>query len=157
MQLAVYGRDSISTLTNWVQTYFSQIPNRNVSPQSFPTTAFPPEYSGKFVYYYPVADTNTISIVWQIRPLELQYRNDVTEFLSRYLGYEGSGSILQYLKKLSWATSLSVGSEVDADSFSLLVVNIEMTVQGLEHVLEIVNSVYHFIRYVLCMSMRGYI
>jgi insulysin len=146
LQLAVYGRDSIETLTKWTETYFTEIPNRSVSPQTFPKTAFPPEYSGKLVFHYPVADTNTLYLYWQTEPLQSLYRNDVTEFLSRYLGNEGPGSILNYLKASSWATLLSAGSEVDADSFTLLTVNIQLTVKGLDHVSEIVRSVFEFIR-----------
>ena len=146
MQLVVYGQEPIPTLTNWTATYFSLIPNRSVSPRTFNTTAFPPEYSGKLVYYRPVADANTISIYWQTQPLESQYRNDVTEFLSRYLGHEGQGSILYYLKQGNWANSLSAGSEVDADSFTLFVVSIELTEEGLSHTSEVVASVLQYIR-----------
>ena len=98
------------------------------------------------MFYYPVADTNTLSLYWQTLPLESHYRNDITDFLSRYLGYEGPGSILYYLKSQSWANSLSAGTEVDADSFSLLVVSIDVTEEGMGHVSEIVHSVFRFIR-----------
>ena len=156
MQLAVYGRDSIDTLANWTETYFTSIANLSVSPQTFSSTAFPPTFSGKLVLYYTVADTNTLSLYWQTQPLESRYRNDVTEFLSRYLGYEGPGSILSYLKRRTWASSLTVGSEVDADSFSLLVVSVEVTEEGLPHVSEIVHSVFQFIRYV-CIPPRYHV
>ena len=152
MQLVVYGRDSLEVLAGWVETSFTDIPNRSISPQSFQTTAFPPEYSNKLVYYYPVADTNTLTIYWQTVPLESLYRNDVTEFFSHYVGSEGPGSVLQYLKQQSWATSLVVGSAVDADSFSVLGVSMELTEQGLAHVSEIVLSVFQFIRWVYVIA-----
>lgn len=101
--------------------------------------------------YRPVADTHTLSLYWQTLPLQSRYRNDVTEFLSRYLGYEGPGSILYSLKNKNWASSLAAGLEVDTDSFSLLVVSGQVTEEGLEHVSEIVESIFQYIRCVLCV------
>ena len=147
MQLVVYGKDPLPTLTSWVNTSFSSIPNRHVSPQTFVTTPFPQEYSQKLVFYYPVADTNSLSLYWQTAPLDPHYRNDVVEFLSRYLGNEGEGSVLQYLKSESLAVSLSAGLEVSADSFSLFLVSIELTEKGLGRVPDIVKTVFQFIRY----------
>jgi insulysin len=145
MQLVVYGKDPLPTLTSWVNTSFSSIPNRHISPQTFATTPFPQEYSQKLVFYYPVADTNSLSLYWQTAPLDPHYRNDVVEFLSRYLGYEGEGSVLQYLKSESLAVSLSAGLEVSADSFSLFLVSIELTEKGLGRVPDIVKTVFQFI------------
>ena len=100
------------------------------------------------MYFYPVADVNLLSLIWQTTPLEPRYRNDVVEFLSRYLGYEGLGSILQHLKNESLAVSISVGSEIDADSFTLFVVGMELTEKGLGRVPDIVRTVFQFIRFV---------
>ena len=74
--------------------------------------------------------------------LESLYRNDVTEFLSRYLGHEGQGSILYYLKQGNWANPLSAGQR----SMPTPSLSIELTEEGLSHASEVVASVLQYIR-----------
>ena len=54
-------------------------------------------------------------------------------------------------------TSLSAGSEVDSDSFTLFVVNMELTENGLQNIPDIVQSVFQFIRYCVCACVRVYV
>ena len=148
MQLVIYGKDPIENLTVWVNEYFSPIANRNVSAPMFNTTSFPPEYSGKIAYYYPVANKDTLHIYWQTPPLQDKYRNAVSQFLTRYIGHEGEGSILWLLKTESLATSLTAGTELDTDSYTLLFVSIDVTTDGLSHLSEIISIVFQYLRHV---------
>ena len=147
MQLVIYGRDPIENLTLWADEYFSPIINRNISTPTFDTTSFPLEYRGKFVYYYPVANRDTLHIYWQTPPLQDKYRNAVSQFLTRYLGHEGEGSILWKLRTDSgFATSLTAGTELDTDSYTLLYVSIDITSDGLSHLSEIISTVFQYVR-----------
>ena len=148
MQLVIYGRDPIENLTMWADKYFSPINNSNVSAPTFNTTSFPPEYSRKMVFYYPVANRDTLHIYWQTPPLQDKYRNAVSQFLTRYLGHEGEGSILWKLRTDSGlATSLTAGTELDVDSYTLLFVSIDITSGGLSHLSEIISIVFQYVRY----------
>ena len=148
MQLVIYGRDPIENLTSWADEHFSPINNSNVSSPTFNTTSFPPEYSGKIVYYYPVANRDTLDIYWQTPPLQGKYRNAVSQFLTRYLGHEGKGSILWKLRTDSGlATSLTAGIELDTDSYTLLFVSIDITSDGLSRLSEIISIVFQYVRY----------
>ena len=148
MQLVIYGRDPIENLTSWANEYFSPINNSNVSAPTFNTTSFPLEYSGKIVYYYPVANKTTLHIYWQTPPLQDKYRNAVSQFLTRYLGHEGKGSILWKLRTDSGlATSLTAGTELDTDSYTLLFVSIDVTSDGLSRLSEIISIVFQYVRY----------
>ena len=146
MKLVVYGRDPIENLMLWASEYFSPIINRGVSAPTFSTTSFPPGYSGKIVHYYTVADKNTLHIYWQTPPLQYKYRNAVSQFLTKYLGHEGEGSILRNLKNECWATGLSAGTEIDTDSYTLLYVSIDITNDGLPHISEVIATVFQYIR-----------
>ena len=149
MQLVIYGRDPIEYLVLWAYEYFSPIINHGVSAPTFNTTSFPPGYNGKIVHYYTVADKNTLHIYWQTPPLQYKYRNAVSQFLNRYIGHEGVGSILWMLKNQGWATSLSAGTDIDTDSYSLLSVSIDVTDDGLPHISEIIAIVFEYIRLLL--------
>ena len=133
-------------LKQWAGDSFSDIPNRHITAPTFNTTAFPRGYSGKLVYYYPVADLNSLYIYWQTSPLEKKYRNAVSNFISRYIGDKADGSIIEFLREENLADTLSVGTEVDADSFTLFYVSIDLTSYGLSRVSEIILTVFQYIR-----------
>ena len=146
MQLVIYGRDPIENLVLWASEYFSPIINHGVSAPTFNTTSFPPGYNGKIVHYYTVADKNTLHIYWQTPPLQYKYRNAMSQFLTRYIGHKGEGSILSHLINERLATSLSAGMEVNTDSYSLLFVSIDVPNNGLPHISEVIATVFQYLR-----------
>ena len=147
MQLVIYGRDPADTLVQWAKSIFAGVPDRNAATPTFPTTSFPaPDFTQRIVYYRPVADTNTIVLYWQTPPLAPHYRQSVASFLSRYLGDEGSGSLLQYLRTQGWASGIIAGSEVDTESYTLLSVAVDLTEPGLPRVGEVIAAVFQYVR-----------
>ena len=146
MQLAVIGKNSLSTLENWVRSKFTSIPNRHLEPLKFDATPYPPEYASKLIYYAPGEPKHSVTIIWQLQSLENKYRNQVSTFLSRYLGDEGQGSILEYLKMKLWASSLSASTEEGTASFTLYAVSIGLTEEGLVHVKDVVAVVFQYVR-----------
>ena len=146
MQLVIYGRDPIENMTLVANKSFSPIINHGVSAPTFNTTSFPPGYNGTIVHYYTVADKNTLHIYWQTPPLQYKYRNAMSQFLTRYIGHEGEGSILSKLRNERYATSLSAGTEIGTDSYSLLFVSIDVTNDGLLHISEVVAIVFEYMR-----------
>ena len=146
MQLAVISGESIAKLETWVRSKFSSIPNRNLDPLTFNTTSFPPAYASKLVYYAPGEPSHSVTIFWQLPPLQDKYRNRVSSLISQYIGDEGHGSILEYLKMKLWASSLSAYTEVDTDSYTIYSVEISLTEEGLVHVKSVVAVVFQYIR-----------
>lgn len=53
------------------------------------------------------------------------------QFISHYVGHEGPGSILEQLKKLGWATSLSSSASNGAAGFEFFRININLSATGL--------------------------
>ena len=152
MQLAVIGNNPLPTLENWVKNKFSSIPNRQLDPLRFNSTAYPPEYAGKLVYYDPGEPKHSVSIIWQLQSFEDKSRNQVSSLISRYLGDEGHGSILEYLKMKLWASSLSASIEDETASFTLYGVDIVLTDEGLIHVKDVVATVFQYIRILRIVS-----
>ena len=152
MQLAVIGKDSLSTLESWVRSKFSSIPNRHLEPLQFNSTSFPPEYATKLIYYAPGEPEHSVTIIWQIQSLENKYRNHVASLLSRYLGDESHGSVLEQLKMKLWASSLSASTEVGTASFTLYAVSIVLTEEGLVHVKDVVAMVFQYIRILMSVT-----
>ena len=150
MQLVVYGRDDLDTLSHMTTQSFSAIPNRNISKVTYNTTSFPaPQYSGFIVHYYPEADSDILTISWQVTPtLQPRYRNAVGSFITRYLGHEGTTSAAYQLKIQNYATSLSADVAVETDSYTLFEVQIELTENGIRNVSEVIRILFqHVVRF----------
>ena len=77
MQLVIYGKQNIHTLTNYAKSMFSGIPNNNKKREFFTNTSFPTSYNGQIIYYVPVANKYSVHIYWQIQPLRQRYREHV--------------------------------------------------------------------------------
>ncbi len=153
MQLVVYGQQSLSTLRQWVNQSFSAVPDHHTTTPGFaPLTSFPMGYTGKVVYYYPVADTNSVVIYWQTQPLQWKYRNTISGFITHFLGDESSGSVLDCLRRRNWADGLTASVELNTDTYSLMYVYIEVTQIGLPHVSEIVHTVFQYVRLLSSLS-----
>ena len=146
MQLVVYGRDDLDTLSNMTNQSFSAIPNRNVTKATYNTTSFPPQYSGYIIHYYPEADTDILTVYWQVTPsLQPRYRNAVGSFIKQYLGHQGNTSVAYKLKTMNYARSLSVGVGVETDSYTLFMVQIELMENGIQNVSEVVRVLFQYI------------
>ena len=154
MNLAIYGSEDPSTLWDLVDTYFTSVSSTNGSPATYNETAFPPPFTGKLIHYLPEANINTLTMIWQTPSLQNYPRNAVDTFLTRYLGHEGEGSLLSHLKARNFASELSSGIEVDADSFYLFSVQITLTEQGLGNVSDVVQAVFKY-AYLLANMTEG--
>ena len=148
MNLVVYGREDISVLQQWAERSFSNVlPSLpEEPPASYNTTAFPSNYTGRLIRYYPEASTDVLTMFWQTPSLQGQRRYAIAEFLTRYLGDEGRGSLLRYLQMRKWASDLQAGVEVDTDSFYLFSLQITLTGDGLDHVSEVIRAAFYFVR-----------
>ena len=146
MQLVVYGRDDLDTLRDMAVRSFSAVPNRDLTKATYNSTSFPPQYSGVIIHFYPVANSDTLYIYWQITPsLQPYYRHAVGSFINQYLNHEGTTSAAYKLKSLNYVTSLSTDVYMDTDSFTLYTVQIELTDEGVRNVSGVIRILFQYI------------
>ena len=159
MNLVVYSHEDISDLEEMVDLYFSEIPNRGTVPVKYNTTAFPEgaNYTQKIIYYRPQASTNTLTLYWQTPSLQDHTKNSISGFLNRYLGYEGEGSLFSLLQTKGLATQISAGTEESTDSFHLFSLQITLTVEGFEHVSDVIRYVFQFTRLLGNLTEKEYL
>ena len=65
-------------------------------------------------------------------------------FLNSLIGDEGRGSIINYLRQQHLATDLSAGLELQTESYSLMVIDITLTVGGVSQVSDVVGVVMQY-------------
>ena len=82
MQLVIYGKEDLDTLEDYADSMFSSVEDRHVTRPAFaPKTSFPRDYNGKIVYFVPVADEDSLTVLWQVPPLINQYRQQVCMYM----------------------------------------------------------------------------
>ena len=142
----MYGRENVSVLYDMIENSFSAIAIRNtgVSPKTYNTTAFPASYLGRIILHHPQADTNILTLYWQTVSLHIYHPNAVSGFILQYLGHEGEGSIMSYLRLRALASVILANVEVDADSFYVFKLQIILTDAGLENVSDVIQTVFQF-------------
>lgn len=59
------------------------------------------------------------------------YKSKPASYLAHFLGHEGPGSILSYLKRRGWVNSLRSGAQNGSSGFELFKVTVDLTEDGL--------------------------
>ncbi|WVQ66403.1 uncharacterized protein L199_004583 [Kwoniella botswanensis] len=154
MKLAVVGKEPIEVLEKWVKEKFQKVPIRTEGKPptgkdgvrlTFEESPYGEEQVGQFTFAKPVRDMRGLEIVFPFPDMDHLYRSRPTHFLAHFLGHEGRGSILSYLKKKGWVNSLSAGNHHDAAGFSLFKINVDLTPEGLAHHKDVALVIFKYI------------
>ncbi len=145
MKLVIIGKDPIPKLEQIARTYFSQVKNRNLTPQSFGSIPLVTDDLPRKVAIEPIKAMRQLRLTFQIPSYRQYYRNKPGSVVSQLLGDEGEGSILAYLRNKGWATSLSAGAGYGTRDFSFFEVTISLTKDGLNHENDIIHTIFQYI------------
>lgn len=66
-------------------------------------------------------------------------------YLAHFLGHEGPGSILSYLKRHGWVNSLRAGFQSGSVGFDFFKVTVDLTAEGLVHYKDVAMTIYKYI------------
>jgi insulysin len=145
MKLVVLGQETVQELQAMAEQFFGRIAAADSSCKPSP---LPPLHTEPaIVHWVPVRDGRTLSMQWILPEQRSRYRSKPTRYLSHLLGHEGPGSLLQVLRNLQWAQELSADDMSKATStFTVFSIEVELTMEGFEHVNEVVQLVYKYIR-----------
>lgn len=152
MTLVVLSNQKLNDLQAMVESDFLAVPNRNkqvaeVYPSLFADGRLPAIVSVK-----PVQELRRLRITFPVPSYTAQYQSKPWQYIARFLGDEGTGSVLSLLKELGWAESLEVGEIYQDRQNSLFQVSISLTKDGLKAKEQIVSI---FFDYIKLLSTRG--
>ncbi|XP_074609078.1 nardilysin-like isoform X1 [Acropora palmata] len=153
MTLAVISEEPLDDLEKMVCESFSQIPNNKMTKPSFHEFINPFDHAKfhKLCKMVPVKDVNQLEVTWVLPPQQQNYRVKPMHYVSWLMGHEGPGSILSFLIKRSWATSLLCGNGESGweynTSYSLFPCLISLTDEGMNHVFEILTIVFQYLEF----------
>eukprot|EP01083_Nonionella_stella_P079458 218055_1 len=145
MCLCVVGREPLDTLQEWVSREFSSVRNLGIERPTFMGSPFTPEYLKKVISHRPIKEVRSVSACWALPEMRSHYKTKEQNILSHLLGHEGPGSILSYLKKRKWANELSAGGMVSFDDFSIFMVQVDLTEEGLSHAEDVLHCIFQYL------------
>ncbi|KAJ8306017.1 hypothetical protein KUTeg_016562 [Tegillarca granosa] len=97
----------------------------------------------------PVKNTDKLVITWAYPPLLDKYRYKPLDYLSVLLSHEGKGSILSYLRKKFWATSIVGGTSFDGlecnSTWTCFSLEVTLTDKGFNNYLQVIQVIFAYI------------
>lgn len=160
MTLCVSSPHSLDVMQKWVIELFTPIKNKDVPLPSSAYREIPaltPENMHRTLYVVPIKDIRLLNMSWLIPGTKGAYRSKPCSYISHLLGHESKGSLLSLLKDRSWVDGLSAGQSVSVQDFGMFDVSVELTKDGVDHVDEIVEMVFGYIRLVRERGVQAWI
>jgi len=146
MKLVVLGRESLDQLESWVVELFSEINNKDLSPNRWDDAApLTPEQLTVEIFAKPVMESRSLEISFPWRDEEDLYETQPARYVSHLIGHEGPGSILAYLKERGLANTLSAGYHAICPGSAFFEIEVGLTPDGLQKYHEIVKIVFQYI------------
>lgn len=145
MVLVALSNEPLDELQSWVAPMFSQVKDRRLGPSRVGEPMFLPADLPSVVRYRTIKDGYKVAYNFPVPGIEPHYREKPADYLSNLLGHEGAGSLHQWLTGKGWIESLSAGTGSFDDANSLLVVDMELTDAGYEHLDEITAALFDYI------------
>jgi insulysin len=145
-KLVLLGRESLDDLEKLVREKFSTIVDYDRTIPTFPGSPFKESTLRKQVKVVPVKELRLVELVWPMRSLKGFHEEHPNSYISHLVGHEGKGSLLSLLKEKGWANELYAGASVQNTDFAVYGVGVEVTDAGVEHYLDVANTVFQYIR-----------
>lgn len=154
MKLVVYGKQSLDDLETMVRARFSDIPNRHLTPSRFPMPLFKQGTLPRLLRVQSLKDRRVLNLVFPIPSTLKDYPIKPVEYVANLLGHEGSGSLLDVLKRNGLAQSLNAGQGEDTGSGSTFNLDISLTQKGYREWKKVVALTFDYIDKVRTQGIR---
>ncbi|MGR5220171.1 insulinase family protein [Vibrio parahaemolyticus] len=154
MTLALISPDSLDELELWATTKFSDIVNNQRQSKRVETPFVTEEHTQVLVKVEPIKEIRKLILSFPLPGTHQHYHQKPLSYFANLLGHEGKGSLMLYLKKKGWITSLSAGGGASGSNFREFTVSMTLTPAGLGHVDEIIQSLFRFITLIKQQGMN---
>ncbi|KAI8322211.1 hypothetical protein GQ54DRAFT_328450 [Martensiomyces pterosporus] len=150
MKLVIVGRDSLDQLAEWAVSKFSEIESKGMTKPLFKGHPLTKKEVGKLIRIKSIREQRTLDLTFPLPDLKPYYLTKPARYLGSLIGHEGKGSVLSYLKRRGWATSIVAGrSPTSADGFDMFKVTVSLTELGMKHYKDVVRAIFAFIQLLL--------
>lgn len=149
MRLCVTSPHSLDLMEKWAVEFFSGIVNSDVqlpAEEYKDVLALTEKETGLTMHVVPIKDFRMIQLSWLTPAMNHLYRSKPSNYVSHLMGHEGKGSLLSVMKERGWADELSAGESLSLENFGFFGVTISLTKEGVDHVDDIVELVYAYLK-----------
>lgn len=157
MTLVLSGNYPLRLLEAWAKEHFADIPNHNTLARNTNEPLFTPKQLPLDMNIEPVKEIRRLQFSFPLPESRSLYPVKPVQVISNLLGHEGEGSLLAFLKEKGWAEGLSAGRSLSSESENLLVVQIQLTRQGLAHIDPITQALLAYIELIKAKPLPEYL
>lgn len=145
MTATLIGPHNLAQLEQAATTYFSAIPNQCLAGKSVTQRLLRPEDNAKFITIEPEKNTRKLMINFNFPSMDQFYQTKPLSYVAHLLGYEGEGSLLQYLKNEQLITALTAGGGISGSNFREFSISCSLTKIGLTQIDKIIATIFQYI------------
>ncbi|WP_299014941.1 insulinase family protein [uncultured Photobacterium sp.] len=145
MALVLLGPQSLDELEEYAKTYFDHIPNSGIPKPAASVPLVTANEAATFIRMEPIKEVRKLTLSFTLPSVEQYYRQKPLSYIAHLLGNEGSGSLMSMLKRRGWINTLTAGGGVSGSNFREFTVGLNLTPKGLDHIDDIVTSVFQYI------------
>lgn len=146
MKLAVYGKESLETLEQWVVKMFSDAKNFDTKIPEIKEFPFDKENMCQFYKLVPIEDNDYLTLEWYIENVRPYYKDQPTHYITTLIGHEGKNSLLSFLKDEGLALELEASDYIHANLFTEISINIKLTKKGLAEHDKVTRIVFQYLK-----------
>jgi secreted Zn-dependent insulinase-like peptidase len=145
MSLVVLGQQSVDELRRLVSEKFASVKNNKRPVPRHEQPLFKKHQLPQRVNTIPNKNLRQVSYYFPVASTRAHIDSKPVSYISNFLGHEGQGSLLSYLKNQGWADSLSAGMGFEDDQQASLKISIGLTEQGLANTDAITSALFQSI------------
>uniref|UniRef100_A0A1I7Y0H4 Insulin-degrading enzyme-like 1, peroxisomal n=1 Tax=Steinernema glaseri TaxID=37863 RepID=A0A1I7Y0H4_9BILA len=146
MSLCLIGNQSLDDLEELAMSLpLHLIPNKNVSLKIYEQHCYGPEELCTRVDTVPVKDICTLRIHFAVDEYEPLYKAKAEHYVAHLFCLKSEGSFAYEIRQRGWSNSMNTHYWTAAQGFGFLVVHVDLSVEGLDHVEGIVELLFQYV------------
>ncbi|CAG9000983.1 MAG: Protease 3 [Candidatus Celerinatantimonas neptuna] len=143
MTLVILSNQSLETLTSWSER-FNDIP-RHDCPIRTNVPLLREQDRGIAIYAHPVKEIQRLTMSFDFSDLSHLYKSKPLGFLAHLLGYEGSESLIAYLRHKGLIQTMSAGGGISGKGFREFTLSFQLTDQGFKQIDLIIEATFDYL------------
>jgi secreted Zn-dependent insulinase-like peptidase len=148
MTLCMVSPLSLDEQQSIVEAKFSDVINHQNADKRVTVPFWAPNQEPQWVHIQPIKEMRKLTLAFEFPSMYPHYKTKPLSYIAHMLGYEGNGSVTQWLKEKEWITSLAAGGGASGSNFREFTLTCILTPEGLTHCDEIIERLFQYIRLV---------
>ncbi|ESL05191.1 peptidase [Trypanosoma rangeli SC58] len=143
--LAVYSVLPPETVLRIIEAPLAKMRMGATSPHCFlppEDPLFAPETRGLWLNIRALTRMRKLRVLWPVKSSATLWRSTPSKYVSHVLGHECDSSVIGVLRREHLATAMVVGPNWVDNDHDILYVDIELTMHGFRHILDVIHILY---------------